>query len=559
MSQAVEQLNSLYQYLQRLYPQAQTLLGTDRFQLACDQIAPKFCQLYQQQPALLQAQLALSSAAHPPLANLAMKQAVLILTMAQHGRWPLTLQEQLLSASFAALSGLTPEMFSKDFAQPQLFEDPWLLTVRRYQQQLPAVWLQLFASCCRLRQQAPIWQQNPLAAVLLLVYQLSSPLVQPATAGKIGFEMLFRQQWRQANSLNQDLLTLISQSGAALHQLGRFCSDSIGVVAFITEATPDLNGYLFDLNLKSLSATPTGLTGSGLQLLPPKVCRDPGWLVLLVRQARDVLETADPEPMSLALIQQLNPDWPVSRQVSFLQTHPAFCQLLCQAASQLSRQQSAITDVRHSLALIGTEQLPALLRQSWLAQQIALCAQPWREWFRELEQVFQQALALLAQHTKTLDLSVQQSRLLAACVSLQLQQHDELRHQPLYRDARPVQSLASQCRKLIWQQPDCLQQIAQLVAATGFGLLWQDAVLQFRNQVGLQAEYSQQQSARLLIQFGWTLTELYFFGSTTTPAQLETLYKNARHALDLPAIPLSEWLLQLTQHSHAFWPLQPKL
>jgi hypothetical protein len=559
MSQAVEQLNSLYQYLQRLYPQAQALLSTGRFQLACEQIAPKFCQLYQQQPALLHAQLALSSAAHPPLANLAMKQAVLILTLAQHGRWPLTLQEQLLSASFAALSGLTPDMFSKDFAQPQLLQDPWLLTVRRHQQQLPAVWLQLFASCCRLRQQVPIWQQNPLAAVMVLVYQLSYPLVQPATAGKIGFETLFRQQWRQATPLNQQLLTLLSHSGAALHQLGRFCSDSIGVVAFITDAAPDLKGYLFDLNLKSLSATPTDLAGSGLQLLPPKTCHDPAWLALLVRHAQDVLETADPEPMSLALIQQLNPDWPVSRQVSFLQSHPAFCQLLCQAASQLSRQQNAITDVRHALALIGTEQLPLLLRQSWLAQQTALCAQPWREWFRELEQVFQQALALLAQQTKTLDLSLQQTRLLAACVSLQLQQHDELRHQPLYRDARPAQSLASECRKLLWQEPDSLQQIAQLLAATGFGLLWQDAVLHFRSLVGLQSDYSQQQSAQLFIQFGWTLTELYFFGSTTTPAQLEALYKNARHALDLPAIPLSDWLQQLTQHCAAFWPLQPKL
>lgn len=559
MSQAVEQLNSLYQYLQRLYPQAQTLLSTGRFQLACEQIAPKFCQLYQQQPALLQAQLALSSAGHPPIANLAMKQAVLILTLAQHSRWPLALQEQLLSASFAALSGLTPDMFSNDFAQPQLLADPWLLTVQRHQQQLPAVWLQLFASCCRLRQQVPIWQQNPLAAVLVLVYQLSSPLVAPGTAGKVGFETLFRQQWRQANPLTQQLLTLLSHSGAALHQLGRFCSDSIGVVAFITEAEPDLKGYLFDLNLKSLSATPIELTGSGLQLLLPKVCRDPAWLALLVRQARDVLETADPEPMSLALIQQLNPEWPVSRQVSFLQSHPAFCQLLCQAASQLSRQQSAITDVRHALALIGTEQLPLLLRQSWLAQQTALCAQPWREWFRELEQVLQQALALLAQQTKTLDLSVQQSRLMAACISLQLQQHDELRHQPLHRDARPAQSLATACRKLLWQQPDSLQQIAQLLAATGFGLLWQDAVLQFRSPVSVQADYSQQQSAQLLIQLGWTLTELYFFGSTTMPAQLETLYKNARHALDLPAISLSEWLQQLTQHCAAFWPLQPKL
>ncbi len=559
MSQAVEQLNSLYQYLQRLYSQAPALLSAGRFQLACEQIAPKFCQLYQQQPALLHAQLALSSSDHPPLANLAMKQAVLILTLAEHSRWPMLAQEQLLSASFAALSGLTPDMFSKDFAQPQLLQDPWLLTVRRHQQQLPAVWLQLFASCCRLRQQAAIWQQNPLATVLVLVYQLSYPLVQPATAGKVGFETLFRQQWRQANPVNQQLLTLLSHSGAALHQLGRFCSDSIGVVAFITAAEPELTGYLFDLNLKSLSATPTELAGSGLQLLPPKVCHDPGWLTLLVRQARDVLETADPEPMSLALIQQLNPDWSVSRQVSFLQTHPAFCQLLCQAASQLSRQQTAITDVRHALALIGTEQLPALLRQSWLAQQIALCAQPWREWFNELEQVFQQALGLLAQQTKKLEISIAQTRLLAACVSLTLQQHDELRHQPLHRDARPAQALSTECRKLLWQQPDCLQQIAQLLAATGFGLLWQDAVLQFRSPVGLQADYSQQQCAQLFIQFGWTLTELYFFGSTTTPAQLETLYKNARHALDLPAIPLSEWLQQLTHHSAAFWPLQPEL
>lgn len=559
MSQAVEELHSIYQYLDRLYPQAQALLNNGRLQLACEQMAPKICRLFQQQPALMQAQLALSPQSHSALANLAMKQAVLVLTMAQHGKWPLTMQEQLLSASFAALSGLTPDMFDADFSQPQLLQDPWLITIRRFQQQLPAVWLQMFASCCRLRQQCPVWQQNPLAAVLVLAYQLSLPLVHASTAGRHGFEVFFRQRWRQADPLNQQLLTLLSHSGSQLHQLGRFCSDSIGVVAFITEAEPDLKGYLFDLNLKSLSAEPTDLAGSGLQLLAPRICRDPTWLHLLVRQSRDMLDTADPEPMSLPLIQQLNPDWSVSKQVSFLQSHPAFCRLLCQAASALSRQHTDITDIRHALALIGTEQLPALLRQSWLAQQMTLCAQPWQQWFGQLEQVFQQALHLLAQQTTKLDLSANQCRLVAGCFSLQFQQHDELRHQPLFRSARPAQSLAQECRKLIWQDRDCLRHVAQLLAATGFGMLWQDAVLSFHNATGIQADYSQQQSAQLLLQFAWLLTELSFFGEATQPAQVEALYKNARHALDLPSISLADWLEKLSQNSQAFWPLQPKM
>lgn len=559
MSQAVEQLQSLYQYLDKLYSQPQALIAAGRLQLACEQIAPKFCQLYQQQPDLLHAQLALSSATHSALAHLAMKQAVLILTIAKNGKWPLMLQEQLLSACFAACSGITHDMFKAEFPQPELLQDPWLITIRRYQQHLPAIWLQLFASCCRIRQQAPIWQQDPLASVLVLTYQLSLPLVQPATAGKIGFETVFRQQWRQASLLNQHLLSLLSQSGSELHQLGRFCSDSIGVIAFITETTPELKGYLFDLNLKSLHAEPTVLAGSGLQLLAPRVCRDPTWLQLLVRSPSDTSAAAGPEPMSLALIQQLNPNWSISKQVNFLHNHPEFARLLCDAASGLSRQHIEITDLRHALALIGTDNLPALLRQSWLAQQISQCAQPWQEWFGQLAQVLQHALQLLSEQTKKLDLATSHTRLIAGCISLQFQQHDELRHQPLFRTARPAQSLALECRKLIWQDRDCLRHIAQLLAATGFGLLWQDAVLSFHDDTGTQAEYSQQQSAQLLLQFAWLLTELHFFGDATQPAKIESLYKNARHALDLPSISLTEWLDKLSQHSQAFWPLQPKM
>ena len=559
MSNAVTQLQSLYQYLDRLYPQATALAASDRLQLACDQIAPKFCQLYQQQPVLMQAQLALASASHSALANLALKQAVVILVIANHSQWPLSLQEQVLSASFAGLCGLKTEMLSQADADPTQLKDPWLITLRTHQTHLPAVWLQLFASCCRLRQQAPIWQQDPLAAVLILAYQLTLPLSQASTAGKVGFETVFRQIWRQSEGISLTLLQLLSRSGAQLYQLGRFCSDSIGAVAFITEAEPQLRGYLFDLNLKSLSAEPIELAGSGMQLLPPRVCRDQSWLSLLIRQAKDLLETADPEPMSLALIQQLNPDWPVSRQVSFLQDHPAFCHLLRNAAADLSRQHTPVKDLRHALALIGTEQLPLLLRQSWLAQQTALCAQPWQLWFRQLEGVFSQALQLLAAQTRRVDLAPNQAKLIAGCFSLQLQQHEALRHLPLHRPGRNNASVVSECRKLIWQDTESLRQTAQLLAATGAKMVWQDAVLNFRATPGLQADYSQQQAAQLLLQFGWVLTELYFWGATTRPDTLEVLYKNSRHALDLPAISLSQWLEQLQLQCPAYWPLQPQM
>ncbi len=559
MNSAVQQLNSLYQYLDRLYAQAPGLATSGRLQLACEQIAPKLCQLYLQQPALLQAQLSLSSASHSAQANLALKQAVVILALGANGRWPQSLQEQLLSAGIASLIALNAGMFSVDDADPQQLRDPWQLAVRGHQTHLPAVWLQLFASCCRLRQQAPVWQQDPLAAVLVLAYQLTLPLVQSTTASKVGFETVFRQRWRQSAGISQSLLQLLSGSGASLHQLGRFCTDSIGAVAFITEAEPALCGYLFDLNLKSLSPDPVELTGSGMQLLPPRMCRDPAWLTLLVRQARDLLETADPEPMSLPLIQQLDPNWPISRQVTFLQQRPEFCQLLCQAAASLSRQPAQITELRHALALIGTEQLPALLRLSWLNQQIVLCAQPWQHWFSQLEQLFCQALQCLAGLTKTTELSHNQAKLIAASFNLQLQQHEELRHQPLHRAGRQTQSIATACRQLLWQDHDILRQIAQLLAATGAPMLWQDAVMQFRSVPGIQADYSQQQSAQLLLQLAWLLTELHFFGAVSPQLQPDILYKNARHALDLPAISLSQCADLLLQHSSAYWPIQPQM
>jgi hypothetical protein len=211
------------------------------------------------------------------------------------------------------------------------------------------------------------------------------------------------------------------------------------------------------------------------------------------------------------------------------------------------------------LALIGTEQLPMLLRQAWLAQQTALCTQPWQQWFRQLELQFAQALQLLASQTPRVVLTLNHAKLIAGCFNLQLQQHEELRHQPLYRGGRVIQSLARECNQIIWQDPEFPRQVAQLLAATGLGILWQDATLQFRAAPPIQADYTQQHSAQLFLKFAWVLTELSFFGEASQPEQLEALYKNSRHALDLPTVPLSNTLEQLLHQHAAFWPLQPTM
>lgn len=551
MNPAVSQMHSLYQYLEKLFPQSAALAAHGRLQPALEQLASKFCQLYHQQPMLMHAQLSLQLSQYRQQTQLAMKQQVLVLALIRH--WPLPLQEQLCSAALGALCGLTEQHLMD--RQSEALADPWLLTLRQLQSELPASWLSLFASCFRFRQALPWWQLDPLAAVLVVSYQLSLSLA----LSKNGFEHCFRQHWLRRQQHDQILLLRLAELGPALYQAGRFCSDSIGALAFISEPEPNLRGYLFDLNLRSLHAEPVSLYGAGMQLLPPKPLKDQSWLDLLTRKSQDDLKTADPEPVSLPLIQQLNPDWSISKQVSFLQQHPAFCQLLQHEASQLSRQQLQVTDLRHALALIGTEQLPVLLRQSWLRQQIQLCCQPWQAWFDGLAISFATSLQLLAQSTTKVLLSAQQAQLIATSLSLQLQQHDELRHLPLHSTSRQQTSLATQCRRLLWQDTALPGQLAQTFAATGLGTIWQDAALQWRQPTELQNDYSQQQSANLLLQFAWLCTEIYYLGGASLPEQAGPLVKKAQHALDLPAVSLSYWLDLLLQHHSASWPLQPVL
>ncbi len=551
MSSTVSQLHALYQYLDKLFTQSAALAANGRLQPALEQLATKFCQLYQQQPALMHAQLSLLMPQYRQQTQLAVRQQVLVLALTRH--WPLPLQEQLCSAALGALCGLSEQQITERQAEP--LADPWLLTLRQLKTQLPSVWLSLFASCFRFRQALPCWQLDPLAAVLVVSYQLSVAL----HLSKNGFEHCFRQHWLRRQQHDQTLLLRLGELGPGLYQTGRFCSDSIGALAFICEAEPQLQGYLFDLNLRSLNAEPVSLQGAGMQLLPPKPLHDQSWLGLLTRKAQDELKTADPEPVSLPLIQQLNPDWSISKQISFLQQHPAFCQLLQQEASQLSRQQLQVTDLRHALALIGTEQLPALLRLSWLRQQILLCCQPWQAWFDGLVASFASSLQLLAQSTSKVALSSQQAQLIATSLSLQLQQHDELRHLPLHSISRQQPSLPAQCRRLLWQDPALPAHLAQTLAAAGLGVIWQDAVLQWRQPAEMQNEYSQQQSANLLLQFAWLCTEICYLGGASLPEQAGPLVKKAQHALDLPAVSLSYWLDLLLQHHHASWPLQPAL
>lgn len=211
------------------------------------------------------------------------------------------------------------------------------------------------------------------------------------------------------------------------------------------------------------------------------------------------------------------------------------------------------------MALIGSDQLPQILRQGWLQQQIQLCQQPYQSWFTQLEGCLAQAWQLLAEHTKTVTLSATDAELLAGCFILALQQDERCRYlalQPALGKHSPLLQFSYQT---CWQQADYPRLVSQSVTSVGLPMIWQDGALYYRQPVEIQNNYTQQQCAQLLISCGWLLVEALFYGVNTQPTVTENTFKNARHALDLPLLPWSQWLQLLGARCSCYYPLQPEM
>jgi hypothetical protein len=263
--------------------------------------------------------------------------------------------------------------------------------------------------------------------------------------------------------------------------------------------------------------------------------------------------------LDLVQLRQLDPKQSIRQQVHWLQQFPQCEAFLLQHASLLNRQQKTVTQLQHAVALIGAEQLPQLLKQAWLTEQIAALAQPHCRWFEQLSDCLSQALLQLSQLQPSIALSQAQAQLLAACLSYTLQQDDRCRYLPLHAVGSRLSPLVHQCYLQCWKSAELPRQTALLVASMGLPQIWQEAVLHFREPLEIPPPYRPSQQARLVFAFSLQLTEALFYGVVARPQYNEQLYLQLCQALATPAANWLQWLQRLLEHTDCYWPLQPDL
>lgn len=555
-------LLQLYQYLDRFFQQAPSSAERAKQPLIAEQLAVKLAKSFLQQPLLAYSQLALTPVNTLYASQLAYKQSVLLSALADIGKWPPQVLEELLAVNLFRLTGIAQQLnqaiAGAESAVQQLSQQAGLYTLKavgnefQYRQ-----WRHLLTDSSISKQPKSAAQRVPYASAIMFCNDLSLQITPGLSKTVPGLELVIQQLMQKPVSAEQRYFAgQLANMGRTLRLAGRFCSDTIGEIALIINAEPVLNGHIFDLTSKKLQPHAIELSEPSLKLLPPRLLPSPLWLDLFVTATQERLELP---ALAIAEIQQLNPQHSVRKQVAWLEQHPQLSSHLLAQAGKRTRQQLQIDSLSHAVALIGADQLPQILRQGWLQQQSQVCQQPYQDWLAHLEKCLASAWQLLAEHTQSVALSVTEAELLAGCFILPIHQDERCRYLPLQPTAGKTSPLLQLCYQMCWQLADYPRQVSHNVAAVGLPLMWQDGALYYRELVEIQSNYTQQQCARLLIALGWMMTEALFYGVNNHPAATENTFKNARHALDLPLLPWQEWLYRLSARSGSYYPLQPKM
>lgn len=555
-------LLQLYQYLDRFFQQAPSMVEDAKQPLIAEQLAVQLAKTCQQQPVLAYSQLALTPVNTLYVSQLAIKQSVLLSALAEVGEWPGQVLEELLAVNLFRLTGIAQQLnqaaAGAEAMMLQLSQQAGLYTLKAAGNDFQhRQWRQLLTDSSISKQPKSAAQRVPYASALMFCNELSLQINPGLSKVVPGLEQVIQQLLQKPASAEQRYFAgQLAKKGRTLMLAGRFCSDTIGEVALIIHAEPTLNGHIFDLTSKKLQPHAIELSEPSLKLLPPRLLPSSQWLDLFVAAAK---ERAVLPALAIAEIQQLNPNHSVRKQVAWLEQHPQLSSHLLTQARKRTRQNLQIESLSHAVALIGADQLPQILRQGWLQQQSQLCHQPYQVWFDQLEYCLANAWQLLAEHTQSVALSATEADLLAGCFILPLHQDERCRYLPLQPATGKASPLLQFSYQMSWQQADYPRQVSQNVAAVGLPLMWQDGALYYRELVEIQNNYTQQQCARLLIALGWMMTEALFYGVNSQPVATENTFKNARHALDLPLFSWQDWLQRLSARSSSYYPLQPKM
>lgn len=560
MSKERQQLLHIYQSLEQYFRQAMTNPEQATLIGEAEQLATEFCHTSINKT-LLFSQLALTPAEFSYCTQLAFKQWVLLHTLSIQGQWPTSYTEDVLACALFRLSAIAHNLqqLSSIEQQQQLLHKAGLYRLKlsgaafNHRQ-----WRQLLTDSSLQPGQKTAWQLLPNANAMLFCCQMAFAITPTLKRPAIGLEQALRAVCLQPDAAGSHALAnRLAMIGPTLYLQGRFASDSIGNLLFLTSVEPQLRGHLFDISSKKLLSQNQEITESSLKLLPPRRLPDPQWLDYFSTAINDELELLP--PLDLLQLRQLDPKQSIRQQVQWLQQYPQYETFLLQQASMLNRQQKTVTQLQHAVALIGAEQLPQLLKQAWLAEQMATLAQPYRGWFHQFSLCLAQALMLLTAKQPTLPLTLAQAQLLAGSLSYTLQQDDRYRYLPLQAAGSRLSPLVHQCYLHCWQTPEFPRQTALLAASMGVPQIWQDALIHFREWSTSPQPHRPAIQARLVLAFALQLTEALFYGVVARPQQNEQLHLQLCQTLQLSAANWLHWLHRLTDTVDCYWPTQPDL
>lgn len=559
MSKARQQLLQQYQALDQYFQSTSAAVAESALINDAEQLAAQFCHSGNH-PTLLFSQLSLTPVEFSFCSQLAMKQWVLLYTLAQQLQWPAAYTEDLLACALFRLTAVAANMPAAVAEQQlQLLSKAGLYRLKLSGSAFShRQWRQLLTDSSLPNGQKTAWQLLPHANAIQLCCQLAFAITPTLQRPAVGLEQALRQICLQkAYAQLQPLAWQLAAVGPALYLCGRFCSDSIGNLQLITTIKPELSGHLFDISSKKLISQHQTITESSLKLLPPRRLPDLQWLDYFSQASHEEFPLLP--ALDLLQLHQLDPNQSIRQQVHWLQQYPQYGDFLLKQASMLNRQQKTVCELQHAVALIGTERLPLLLKQAWLQQQINVLAQPYRSWFAQFSHCLAQALLLLTTQQAALELNQAQAYLLAGCFSFTLQQDERCRYLPLQAAGSKLSPLVHQCYQNCWQHAELPRQTAMLVTSMGLPALWQDAVLNFRQYTDVTPPFRPTLQARLVMAFALQLTEALFYGVVARPQQSEQLYLQLCQALQLPTANWLQWLQRLSAASHCSWPLQPDL
>lgn len=562
---SLPRLQQLVDLIQQFYNHAATPAEATQLWQQAEQLSQHWIDSWQRQAKFWLAQLSLPAQTSLP-ALLATRHAVLLSLYCHPQRWPEWQREQLLAGCWFVhlwnknnLQAYSQLALSDE--QQILIQDPWAGCVRLLQQTpFHRDNLRFFANCSRLRRGQPEWQQNAMSSLVVLTYRLAIA-IQPVK-GKPwpGIEQAVRLCWRTALSQGQrSVLKRLLIAAPAMHQLARLCTDHIGTVCLITDGEPTLRGHEFDLSMTLLSDEIKPITSRGFTLLPPRFCKDSRWWQPLIDEQDLAQEPVSTSTLNLTTLAQLNPNWGISRQLQWLERQPELLPYIRHAASAQTREQQQIQDLRHALAMLGTEQLPQILRLSWLQQQMEQQQGVLGPWFSHAAAHLATIIRVVGLKSAKLALVYSEADVVAVCLMLVAQRETPMAALQLSLTGSSQSPIADYCHRLLWQDHDFPSHCSQMLAAVSPRAVWTDAALKYRRELELPARVSQQQAAEVLLRFALLEFQQSFLGITTAPEQVQTAFRHAQQALDLPNYSLAEWRQLYCGESNACCPIQGNL